>query len=486
MSAHRPHDDGTTSRVDAPNTDSPSTVDTVDVPTTVDAPTTRRLAQRFHARLGPFAVIAVVMVVVAAPWVVRAVAADSVTRPPLATTDLVVNPIDAVSLQPASAVTDISEVVPLHANFAKEGKVVWRPSTGEWSWTDPDGTALTYQWGQAGDIPVVGDYNGNAAVDDLAVWRPSNGTWYIWYDAGRGIKVSRQWGGPGDVPLVGDFNGNSRHDITVWRPSNGTWYIIYDGASPNQGGCQPVISNSGCPASFGWGLAGDIPVVGNFAGRFGGTSEGFGPDDLAIFRPGDGTWWIWYDGGTGTQLARGWGGNGDIPMPGGYSGYPYYSDDLAIYRPSTGTWWIWHNGGTNAPGPAEARAWGKPGDIPVRWGPIWELGGAFCGNTVNCPALYRPSDGSWQIAHPHEGTMVAVHSGFCLDVAGGSQADGGAIHQWGCHGGTNQLWRLSPVGDRTYLIVSVHSGKCLDVAGFSHDDGGAVHQWSCHGGNNQR
>ena len=39
--------------------------------------------------------------------------------------------------------------------------------------------------------------------------------------------------------------------------------------------------------------------------------------------------------------------------------------------------------------------------------------------------------------------IKAVHSGKCLDVAVASQADGGTVQQWGCHGGkTNQKWEV--------------------------------------------
>jgi hypothetical protein len=83
-------------------------------------------------------------------------------------------------------------------------------------------------------------------------------------------------------------------------------------------------------------------------------------------------------------------------------------------------------------------------------------------------------------------TLVAAHSEKCLDVAGFSQTDGGAVHQWGCHGGANQQWVLNQVVPGTYTVKSVHSGKCLDVAGGSLADGGTVYQWTCHGGTNQQ
>ncbi len=82
--------------------------------------------------------------------------------------------------------------------------------------------------------------------------------------------------------------------------------------------------------------------------------------------------------------------------------------------------------------------------------------------------------------------LVALHSSKCLDIPGGATQDGVQLQQYGCHGGTNQRWRLEPTGAGIYLVKSVHSGKCVDVAAWSTSDGGAVHQWSCHGGTNQQ
>ena len=85
--------------------------------------------------------------------------------------------------------------------------------------------------------------------------------------------------------------------------------------------------------------------------------------------------------------------------------------------------------------------------------------------------------------------IVSRHSGKCLDVSDGSAADGASIIQGQCHGGDNQQWRLEVVADlggATYSrIVSRHSGKCLDVSGGSAADGASIIQWQCHGGENQ-
>lgn len=88
----------------------------------------------------------------------------------------------------------------------------------------------------------------------------------------------------------------------------------------------------------------------------------------------------------------------------------------------------------------------------------------------------RPVGGDYEI--------VARHSDKCLDVPGGDPSNGVALVQWDCHGGDNQLWRLVPAGEG-YQIVSQLSGRCLDIAWGELSDGAALIQWDCHGGDNQ-
>ncbi|MEN6318324.1 MAG: RICIN domain-containing protein [Syntrophaceae bacterium] len=38
--------------------------------------------------------------------------------------------------------------------------------------------------------------------------------------------------------------------------------------------------------------------------------------------------------------------------------------------------------------------------------------------------------------------MTAKHSSKCLDVSGAGRGNDDNVHQWDCHGGDNQLWRL--------------------------------------------
>lgn len=81
-------------------------------------------------------------------------------------------------------------------------------------------------------------------------------------------------------------------------------------------------------------------------------------------------------------------------------------------------------------------------------------------------------------------SLVAAHSGKCVDVAGGSRDNGANAIQWDCHGGGNQSWRLVKKG-AYYQVIAKHSGKCLTVQGGSRSSGANVFQNACHGGDQQ-
>lgn len=74
--------------------------------------------------------------------------------------------------------------------------------------------------------------------------------------------------------------------------------------------------------------------------------------------------------------------------------------------------------------------------------------------------------------------ISAEHSGKCVDVSGPSLDNGAKVHQWSCHGGTNQQWRVTST-DGAYRLQAVHSGKCLDVTEWSTQNGTGLQQWSC-------
>lgn len=97
--------------------------------------------------------------------------------------------------------------------------------------------------------------------------------------------------------------------------------------------------------------------------------------------------------------------------------------------------------------------------------------------------LVLPSMSSAGIVN-RAGSIVAKHSGKCMDVSGSSTLDGTVIVQNPCLGSNNQKWVLRPFQDAYQIVVS-HSGKCLVVPGASLVDGTDMVQSSCVGVNNE-
>ncbi|MFF0187957.1 ricin-type beta-trefoil lectin domain protein [Streptomyces sp. NPDC005244] len=77
------------------------------------------------------------------------------------------------------------------------------------------------------------------------------------------------------------------------------------------------------------------------------------------------------------------------------------------------------------------------------------------------------------------GAFVGL-AGKCLDVAGGSSANGTAVQLYDCNGSTAQSWSVQADGSVRSL------GKCLDVASASTANGAKVQLYDCNGSAAQR
>lgn len=68
----------------------------------------------------------------------------------------------------------------------------------------------------------------------------------------------------------------------------------------------------------------------------------------------------------------------------------------------------------------------------------------------------------------------------CIDVPGGSIADGNQLVIWNCHGGSNQQFQFGGSGE-----IRI-GGKCVDAAGGAGRAGDKIILWNCSGGANQQ
>ncbi len=166
-----------------------------------------------------------------------------------------------------------------------------------------------YTFGTAGDMPVVGNWTGVGNIK-IGVFR--NGTWYLDLNGNNawdpGIDGVLSFGTAGDLPVVGDWNGDGKTKIGVFR--NGAWYLDYPGTGVWVGCGAPADPTKDlCISSFG--MAGDIPVAGDWTGS--------GRMQIGVFR--NGQWYLDLNG-SGT-----W-NNGDAA----------YSFGLSTDKPIVGKW----------------------------------------------------------------------------------------------------------------------------------------------------
>jgi hypothetical protein len=230
---------------------------------------------------------------------------------------------------------------PVAADYDGDGLsdyAVTRSSNGLKVWyirSSFDETYTTLQWGLAGDREVPGDYDHDGRMD-IAVFRPSNNVWYILKSSDRQFII-KEFGLGGDIPVLGDFKGTpDGSDLAVFRPSNGTWYI-FDG-----------VNTIFAP----FGTAGDKPVPSDY--------DLDGKTDLAVFRPSNGTWYYLQSVNDAFKTVQ-WGLAGDIPMIGDYDANSNDLSDFAVFRPSDSTWYILKSEGTVT----QYLQFGLSGDIPA-------------------------------------------------------------------------------------------------------------------------
>jgi len=166
-----------------------------------------------------------------------------------------------------------------------------------WFWrTTANGTISSKQWGQNGDFPVPGDFDGNGTFDFTIQRNAGGGQARFWVMLSTGAISSFIFGTPTDVILPGDYDGDGTTDIAVVRGSGGQilWNI--------RG------STAGASAQF-WGTsATDFPAQGDY--------DGDGKTDVAVWRPSVNpgqSFFLVNSSGSGF-IGTAWGQNGDYPV----------------------------------------------------------------------------------------------------------------------------------------------------------------------------
>ena len=89
------------------------------------------------------------------------------------------------------------------------------PATGQWHLLDESGAATSFVFGNPGDLPMMGDWDGDG-IDTPGLYRQSDGFVYLRNSNNQGIADVRFFfGNPGDVPLAGDFDGDGFDTVSI-------------------------------------------------------------------------------------------------------------------------------------------------------------------------------------------------------------------------------------------------------------------------------
>jgi hypothetical protein len=154
-----------------------------------------------------------------------------------------------------------------------------------------------------------------------------------------------------DIGLVGDWNGDGIETVGSYRPGTNTFTLSDQPAAQVVG--SPTVDHT-----FTFGVAGDLPVAGDW--------DGDGRDSVGVYRPSTFTFYLrnaLSSGVADVSIVISFAQAGDLPITGDWNGDGRVTPGM--YRPSTGTFRL---SNTFTSGSA-TRDWsyifGSPGSSPI-------------------------------------------------------------------------------------------------------------------------
>jgi hypothetical protein len=178
---------------------------------------------------------------------------------------------------------------------------------------------FTVQYGPAGAIPVVGDWDGNGTIT-IGVYDPSSRTFYLRNSNTPGnADLVIQYGPSGAIPVVGDWDGNGTTTIGVYDPSSRTFYLRNNN---NVGFADFIVQ---------YGPAGAVPVVGDW--------DGNGTTTIGVYDPGSRTFYLRNSNSIGfADFTIQYGPTGVTPVVGDFDGNG--TTTIGVYETSTRTFYL--------------------------------------------------------------------------------------------------------------------------------------------------
>jgi Tol biopolymer transport system component len=240
--------------------------------------------------------------------------------------------------------------------FRVETMAVYRPSTGQWilaleNASSPITVTVNFG-GQPGDLPVTGNWDGDTRTD-IGVFR--NGTFHLAVLKKQllGQIVVQElapvtFGQAGDLPLAGDWDGDGKDDVGVFRPGTTGRFLLRQPRRVSAPFSVTIITT----IAFDFGTTGDRPVAGDWNG-----------DDIetpGVYRSGDPGPFLLTNGFTGVVDATfNFGSVGDLPLAGDWLGEG--TDRVGLFLPNNPLMIL----ATDLSKAGIIAVFGQPGDLPV-------------------------------------------------------------------------------------------------------------------------
>ena len=200
------------------------------------------------------------------------------------------------------------------------------PLTGAWRLRDGGGAVTSFFYGNPGDLPISGDWDGDGDATP-GLYRQSDGFFYSRNSNTTGVADAECFAGdPADVPVAGDWDGDGDDNLGIYRPSTQMFYLYTSTCTGSPMGAAQI--------AFLFGNPGDKPVAGDW--------DGDGIDEVGLHRESTG-FFYWRNTLT-TGVADGeifFGDPGDRFVSGDW-GVVDGKDTPAVFRPSDQTFYFRH------------------------------------------------------------------------------------------------------------------------------------------------